>query len=143
MPVPHEGDRRAVAAATLAAGLLIAQQVAGRTTRDAFFLSTFRVESLPLMMMASAVLALIGAEAMSVALARRSPNQVVPAVTGLSALLLLLDAEAPAEGAAALGLLHGWLNGASIAEAGREALGLVGIVGAAFASAVALHVAAL
>jgi hydrogenase/urease accessory protein HupE len=34
--------------------------------------------------------------------------------------------------AAALGLLHGWLNGASIAEAGREALGLVGIVGAAF-----------
>ncbi len=34
--------------------------------------------------------------------------------------------------AAALGLLHGWLNGAGIAEAGREALGLVGIVSAVF-----------
>jgi ATP/ADP translocase len=91
MPVPDKGDRDAVAAATLAAGLLIAQQVAGRTTRDAFFLSTFQVKSLPLMMMASAVLALLGAEAMSVALARRSPNRVVPAVAGLSALLLVLE----------------------------------------------------
>ena len=34
--------------------------------------------------------------------------------------------------AAALGLLHGWLNGAAIAESGREALGLVGIVSAVF-----------
>jgi hydrogenase/urease accessory protein HupE len=34
--------------------------------------------------------------------------------------------------AAGLGLLHGWLNGAGIAEAGREALGLVGIVSAVF-----------
>jgi hydrogenase/urease accessory protein HupE len=34
--------------------------------------------------------------------------------------------------AAALGLLHGWLNGAGIAVAGREALGLVGIVSAVF-----------
>lgn len=34
--------------------------------------------------------------------------------------------------AAALGLLHGWLNGAGIAAAGREALGLVGIAGAVF-----------
>jgi hydrogenase/urease accessory protein HupE len=33
---------------------------------------------------------------------------------------------------AALGLLHGWLNGAGIAAAGREALGLVGIVSAVF-----------
>jgi hydrogenase/urease accessory protein HupE len=34
--------------------------------------------------------------------------------------------------ATALGLLHGWLNGAGIATAGREALGLVGIVSAVF-----------
>ena len=38
-------ERLAVASATLAAGLLIAQQVAGRTTRDTLFLSTFQVES--------------------------------------------------------------------------------------------------
>jgi hypothetical protein len=91
MPAPHEGDRSAVAAATLAAGLLIAQQVAGRTTRDALFLSNFDVKSLPWMMMASAVLALLGAEAMSIALARRSPFRVVPTAAGLSAVFLLLE----------------------------------------------------
>lgn len=34
--------------------------------------------------------------------------------------------------AIALGLLHGWLNGAAIAAAGREASGLIGIAGAIF-----------
>jgi hypothetical protein len=90
-PVSDRGDREVVAAATLAAGLLIAQQVAGRTTRDALFLSTFKVESLPLMMMASALLALVGAEAMSIALTRRSPFRVVPAAATLSALLLVVE----------------------------------------------------
>jgi urease accessory protein len=35
--------------------------------------------------------------------------------------------------AMAIGLLHGWLNGAGIAEAQRHALGLAGIAGASFA----------
>jgi len=34
--------------------------------------------------------------------------------------------------AGALGLVHGWLNGAGLAAAGREALGLVGIASAVF-----------
>lgn len=34
--------------------------------------------------------------------------------------------------AAVLGLVHGWLNGAGIAAAGREALGLAGITAAVF-----------
>ena len=34
--------------------------------------------------------------------------------------------------AVAMGLMHGWLNGAGIAAAGREASGLVGIAGAIF-----------
>jgi len=34
--------------------------------------------------------------------------------------------------AVALGMVHGWLNGAGIAAAGREALGLAGIVAAVF-----------
>jgi hydrogenase/urease accessory protein HupE len=34
--------------------------------------------------------------------------------------------------AGAFGLLHGWLNGAAIAAAGREAIGLAGIAGAVF-----------
>lgn len=87
----ESSDRNAVGAATIAAGLLIAQQVAARTTRDAFFLSTHTVEWLPMMMMASAVLALGGAEAMSIALARRSPYRVVPAAAALSAVLLALE----------------------------------------------------
>jgi hypothetical protein len=91
MSLSDKGDREAVAAATIAAGLLIAQQVAGRTTRDAFFLSELRIESLPLMMMASSVLALTGAEVMSIALARRSPFRVMPVATGVSALLLVLE----------------------------------------------------
>jgi urease accessory protein len=34
--------------------------------------------------------------------------------------------------AVAVGLLHGWFNGAGIAEAGREALGLLGIASVTF-----------
>jgi hydrogenase/urease accessory protein HupE len=34
--------------------------------------------------------------------------------------------------ATALGLIHGWLNGAAIAAAGREASGLIGIAGSVF-----------
>ena len=81
-------ERRAVAAATLAAGLLIAQQVAARAVRDALFLSAFQVKSLPLVMGASAIAALAGAELLSVALSRKAPSRLVPPVAGLSALLL-------------------------------------------------------
>jgi AAA family ATP:ADP antiporter len=87
---PRE-ERAMVAVAALAAGLLIAQQVAARATKDTLFLSAFSIESLPLVMMASAVLALVGAEAMSVALARRSPARAVPAATLLSAALLVAE----------------------------------------------------
>jgi ATP/ADP translocase len=78
-------EPQTVAAATVAVFLLIAQQVASRAMRDAFFLSTFQVKSLPLVMGAAAVFALAGAEVLSLALARRSPSRVVPAVAGASA----------------------------------------------------------
>jgi hypothetical protein len=83
-------DRQAATAATLAVFLLIAQQVAARAVRDALFLSAFPVKSLPLVMGASAVFALVGAEVLSLALARRSPSRVVPAAAALSAGLLAL-----------------------------------------------------
>ena len=62
------------------------------------------------------------------------------AVTSVSFLILggLTAADrrlAPAvvtELAVAVGLLHGWMNGASIAESGRSALGLVGIAATVF-----------
>jgi ATP/ADP translocase len=86
----HPSDRPAIAAATLAAFLLIAQQVAARAVRDALFLSAFQVKSLPLVMGTAAVIALAGAEALSIALARRSPSRVVPAVAAASAGLFAL-----------------------------------------------------
>jgi AAA family ATP:ADP antiporter len=81
-------DRQAVAAASLAAGLLIAQQVAARAVRDALFLSAFQVKSLPLVMAASAIAAIAGAQLLSIGLSRRAPSRLVPTVAGLSALLL-------------------------------------------------------
>ena len=51
---------------------------------------------------------------------------------GLVAADLRLSATVAAPLAAALGLAHGVLNGAGIAVAGREAIGLLGIVGASF-----------
>jgi len=53
-------------------------------------------------------------------------------VGGLVALDGRLSPKVVAGLALALGLVHGWLNGAGIAEASREALGVVGIVGAIF-----------
>src|SRR5258706_192848 len=60
-------QRRAVVAAMVAAGALIAQQVAGRATRDALFLSTFHVSSLPLVMIAAALLSALAMLAMMAA----------------------------------------------------------------------------
>lgn len=51
---------------------------------------------------------------------------------GLTAADRRLSPRAVAGLAAAVGLLHGWLNGAGIAEAGRELTGLTGIAGAVF-----------
>jgi hydrogenase/urease accessory protein HupE len=53
-------------------------------------------------------------------------------VGGLAALDRRLAPNQVAGLALALGLVHGWLNGAGIASAGREAMGLIGIVGAIF-----------
>lgn len=85
------GTRRAVLAATLAAAALVAQQVVGKATRDAFFLSQFQVRSLPWATMAGALIATITVLGYSRRLARLGPAQVVPAAVGASALLLLVE----------------------------------------------------
>jgi hypothetical protein len=82
-------ERRAVAAATAGVFLLIAEQVASRAVRDTLFLTAFKVRSLPLVMMASAVVALASARAVSGALARRPPHRVVPRMAFASAAILL------------------------------------------------------
>jgi hypothetical protein len=92
MELESSPDRRgAVAAATLAAAALIAQQVAGKATRDALFLSTFHVSSLPVVMIASALVSAVAVLAFSAALARRSPARVVPAALATGTALLLAE----------------------------------------------------
>jgi hypothetical protein len=100
-------ERRAVTAATAGVFLLIAEQVASRAVRDTLFLTAFQVRSLPFMMMASAVVALASARAVSGALARRAPHHVVPAMAFASAAILVaLWAAAPSLPRAAALLLY-------------------------------------
>jgi len=90
-PATTSGHRSAVVAAMLAAGALIAQQVAGRAVRDALFLSTFHVSSLPLVMIAAAVVSALAVLGFSAALSRRSPAQVVPVSIAAGTVLLLAE----------------------------------------------------
>lgn len=78
-----------VGAALVAAGLLIAQQVAGKATRDAFFLSRFDVTSLPLVSAAAAILSLLAVLGFARGMARLSPFRIVPLAVAASAALLL------------------------------------------------------
>jgi hypothetical protein len=71
-----------VAAAT--AGGIIAQQVAGKAVRDALFLSTFPVESLPLAMGAAAALSLAAVFWTSRLMAKYAPRRVLLVLFGLS-----------------------------------------------------------
>ena len=77
--------------AVLAAGLLVAQQVAGKATRDAFFLSHFDVTSLPLMAATSALLSLLAVFAFARGMAALSPARLVPLAAGASAALLTAE----------------------------------------------------
>src|SRR5689334_17281228 len=65
---------------------MIAQQVAGKAVRDALFLSTFYVKSLPAMMAGGAIASLIGVIVISTLLARRSPTDVLPFLFGANAI---------------------------------------------------------
>jgi len=73
----------------LAAGALVAQQVAGKAIRDALFLSSFAAESLPLVMMVSSVVSLLSVLGLARALSVLSPARVMPLAVGTSALLLV------------------------------------------------------
>jgi ATP:ADP antiporter, AAA family len=78
-----------VSPAILAAGLLVAQQVAGKATRDALFLSEFDVTTLPLMSGAAAMVSLLAVLAFARGMAMFSPGRMVPLALALSAVLLL------------------------------------------------------
>lgn len=107
-------------AATLAAGFLIAQQVAGRSVRDALFLSTFGIATLPAVMMASSLVSVLAVIALSRVFRRAAPVRVAPAALGLATLLLAvwwaLSVTAPRAAAIAV-YLHMALFGATLVSA--------------------------
>lgn len=76
--------------AIVTAAILIAQQVAGKATRDALFLSSFHSSALPSVMAAGAVLSLGAIFWLSKIMARRAPHQVMPVLFALNALVLAI-----------------------------------------------------
>jgi ATP:ADP antiporter, AAA family len=87
-------------AATATSVVAIAQQVMGRATRDALFLSSFSVERLPTMMIGAAAVSFFSAIYVGRLITRLSPARVVPWLFATSGVLLAaewaLGAAAPA-----------------------------------------------
>jgi hypothetical protein len=77
--------------AAFAAGVMIAQQVAGKATRDALFLSHFGAAELPKVMISSAVLSIAGVLVTSAAMQRFAPARVVPTAFATSGALFAAE----------------------------------------------------
>ena len=90
-PRGRDDTRPVVWAGAAAAALLVAQQVAGKATRDALFLSHYPASILPALMIASAAVAMAAAYGISRVLVRRPPRQVLPALVSLHAAFLLMQ----------------------------------------------------
>ena len=80
-----------VLAATLAAAAMIAQQVIGKATRDALFLSHHSVKHLPFAIIAGAIVSGVVVVLMTRMIRRWGPARVVPAAFVLHALVMLLE----------------------------------------------------
>jgi AAA family ATP:ADP antiporter len=109
----------AVATAVVSAAM-IAQQVAGKATRDTLFLTSFDVKALPSMMAVSALLSIVAVLWLSKLILRHSPAKVVPASFAVSGMALLgawaLSFPAPRLAAVAV-YLQTALFGASVISA--------------------------
>jgi len=82
---------RLVVTAIVAAGAMIAFQVAGKATRDALFLSNFPVTALPGMTAASAAVSIAAVLATSRLLSWKTPRTVIPAAFGVSCGFLISE----------------------------------------------------
>ncbi len=78
--------------AAISAALIIAQQVASKATRDVLFLSAYGADELPLAMLGSAGIALVGVAMLAPVLARFGPSRTVPALFLVSAAIYCLEA---------------------------------------------------
>jgi len=87
--VTAAADRRAANALVVAAAAAVSFQQAGKATRDALFLSTFGVAALPRMFIVAAVVSAALTISLSRLLIRTGPGRLVPALFGVSGILLL------------------------------------------------------
>ena len=83
----YSDDIRAANFALLSATLIIAQQVAGKATRDSLFLYYFEITDLPKVVIAGGILSIISVLTMSKLLTRFGPAHIVPNAFSLSAIL--------------------------------------------------------
>ncbi|HWP37921.1 MAG TPA: hypothetical protein VNL18_10260 [Gemmatimonadales bacterium] len=83
--------RRAVLTATAVSLAMITYQIAAKATRDALFLSSFDVATLPRMVMTAATASIVLAVAAARWISAAGPHRAVPALFGLSAALLLVE----------------------------------------------------
>lgn len=86
-----ENTARAVAGATIAAAATIAQQVIGKATRDAMFLSRFPAKDLPLAMIAGAVVSAGVIALMTSRIRKHGPFAVVPSAFTIHAFAALAE----------------------------------------------------
>ena len=77
--------------ALFSATIMIAQQVAGKATRDALFLTYFDVTQLPRAVIIAAIASMLGVLLMSKLLSHYPPSRLVPGTFALSALLFLAE----------------------------------------------------
>src|SRR5215210_5462037 len=92
MKWPGSGpDARAASAAAVAAAVIITLQLAGKATRDALFLSTFGVASLPPIVITAAILSAFLAVLLARVMARTRPGRLVPRLYALSAMLIMAE----------------------------------------------------
>lgn len=80
-----------VLAATIAAGAMVAQQVIGKATRDALFLSHFSADRLPLAMTGGAVLSALVVVVFARAIGRFGPARIVPLAFAIHAVAMLFE----------------------------------------------------
>jgi len=90
--VNAEANGRAACYAALAAVAFVAQQVTGRATRDALFLSVFDAVDIPRVMLGAAAFSLIAVALSARMMSRLGPAPSVPFFCGLSALLFGFEA---------------------------------------------------
>jgi hypothetical protein len=83
------GSAEGLSVATIAAAIMIAEQVAGKATRDGYFLSQFPATDLPKAMVVAACLSILGSLVYARMLARWSPPRLVPVTFAVSAALFL------------------------------------------------------